>query len=94
VTDTHDSRWDRWRIGYNATAAAAAALLTPYWLRVLHVAGDYYGGALFLIALAAWLDHRADRWLTRVLLITSVLAALLDTLVVAGLLAWTMGVTW
>lgn len=91
---SHDieSRWERWRLGYNATAAAAGALAAPLWSQALHIAGDQYGVALAALAVAAWVDHRADRWTTRAALFAVSFGGLLDLPALAQAVYWLTGV--
>ena len=84
--------WARLRLAYNGTALAAGVLASPVWLRVLHVFGDQYAAAGLFVLLAAWADRRHQTWLTRALLCTVTVAALLDQTSIRELVLYLTGV--
>jgi hypothetical protein len=73
------------------SAIAAGALASTTAARVLHVAGDEYGVALALAALAWWLDHRLHWWLTRAILTAIAAGSVLCLPAVADLTTYLTG---
>ncbi|MFC1434282.1 hypothetical protein ACEZDB_26945 [Streptacidiphilus sp. N1-3] len=84
---------ERIRFTYNVTAASAGAILLPWTLRVLHVAGDQYGVGLALLCTAVVADRRLHHWVTRTLVCTVVLANVADHHALMQSLSYFLGAT-